>query len=552
MSGLTHVDDYPEIPVSLAPTNTVLKTGTWRSVRPVVSPRLAPCSAGCPAGMEFPSYAADIAAGRIKEAFATVVARNPFPRITGRVCPHLCEDHCNLSARTGQEPVSIRALERWLGDETAHLPHEVSQQTTGHSVAVVGSGPAGMSAAYYLRRSGHSVTVYDRQDRPGGMLRYGIPEYRLPASVVDAEIERLEEMGIEFVTGSAVGVDVTLSDLQAGYSAVFVATGAWQRQLMGIDGESLLEPGLQFLEETNRGQAKAPGANCAVIGGGNTAMDVARVLIRLGAEVTVLYRRTADEMPAIREEYEQAVADGVVFRWLVAPQSVEKDGDELLVRLDEMALGEPDHSGRRSPVPTGATEELRFDAVFSAIGERADTSLFPDRMKDDQGWLELGQDGATSSEKVRAGGDLVTGPATVIDAIVSGRRAARAIDRELGLGKLWHLDEPLQKVSASEVNPTYLAKTPRAVVHRANSPGAFTEEHITMSEAEALLEIERCLSCGHCNACMTCFVFCPDGAVKWDEGPIVDLEFCKGCGICVAECPGHALILVNERDAVHA
>ena len=551
MSTLSHVDDYPEIPVSLASTRTILKTGAWRSVRPVLAERSAPCSAACPAGVGIPAYLQDIKEGHPKEAFAAITSRNPFPRITGRVCPHFCEQACNLEEKTGRDSVSVRSIERWLGDETAHLPHPVPSRETGKQVAVVGSGPAGLAAAFYLRRSGHEVTVFDRRDLPGGMLRYGIPDYRLPTVIVDEELARLEAMGIEFRNGVALGSDLTLDDLEATYAAVFVATGAARERTVGIEGESLLEPGLAFLEATGRGEVALPGDRCAVIGGGNTAMDVARVLRRLGAEVTVLYRRTVAEMPAIREEYEHAVADGVTFKWLTLPRAVKKQDGKLIVTVEDMWLGEPDESGRRRPMPTGVSRELRFDGVFSATGETADLTPFPDRLTSSDGWLSLAEDGATTDPLVYAGGDLATGPATVIEAIVAGRRAARAIDHQLGLDRLWPEDNPIEVVGSAEVNPTYVPRHDRTADHVAEWAGPFAEESVTMTDAEVLHEIERCLSCGHCNACGTCFVFCPDGVLTWENGPVIDYEFCKGCGICVAECPGHAMILVNEREVSH-
>jgi NADPH-dependent glutamate synthase beta subunit-like oxidoreductase/Pyruvate/2-oxoacid:ferredoxin oxidoreductase delta subunit len=552
MSNLNHVDDYPEIPVSLASTSTVLKTGAWRSVRPVLTERSAPCSGACPAGVGVPAYLHDIKEGRLKEAFTAVTSRNPFPRITGRVCPHFCEHVCNLAERTDRPSVSIRGIERWLGDETASLPHPTAAEETGHRVAVVGSGPAGMAAAYYLRRSGHAVSVFDRRDRPGGILRYGIPDYRLPTAIVEEELLRLEAMGIEFHNNITLGVDVTFPDLETLYAAVFLATGAGNERAVDIDGESLLEPGLAFLEAVSRNEATLPGGRCAVVGGGNTAMDVARVLRRMEAAVTVLYRRTVEEVPAIREEYEHAVADGVTFQWLTLPRSVKKFKTELAITVEEMRLGEPDESGRRRPQPTGVTRELRFDGVFAATGETADTIAFPDRMKDSDGWLIVGENGSTTDPLVYAGGDLATGPATVIEAIVAGRRAARAIDHQLGFDHLWPEDDPAAVVGPAEVNPTYLPHHVRVDDHHAQTTEPFAEESLTISEAEVLQEIERCLSCGHCNSCGTCFVFCPDGVITWDEGPVIDLEFCKGCGICVAECPGHAVILVNEREPSHA
>lgn len=551
MSPLDHVDDYPEIPVSLGSTRTAIKTGGWRSVRPVEMDRTAPCSAGCLAGVEVPRYLDLVRLGHLEEALAVFAEHNPFPRITGRVCPHTCEDLCNLAVATGDAPVAIRSVERWLGDATAHLAHPRPFEATRRRVAVVGSGPAGLSAAYYLRRSGHHVTVYERRAVAGGMLRHAIPEYRLPAAVVDEEISRLAAMGIQFVTGVELGRDFHLDEIASDHSAVFLATGAGRERPVGIAGEHLLDSGLQFLETAGFDTSITRGVRCAVIGGGNTALDVARVVRRLGGEATVLYRRTAEEMPAIREEYHRAVADGVGFEWLTRPRSVEVGERGVVVTVEEMRLGDPDASGRRRPEPTGRTRRLAFDRVFSAVGELADPAPFPESLKNADGWLEVGPGGATADPMVHAGGDLVTGPVTVVAAIAAGRQAARIIDRRLGFSDRWPPARSAVVVGPGEVNPSY-----RRVARRIFDPAARTmdplaEETLTVDGEAVLAEIERCLSCGHCNACGTCFVFCPDGAIGWEErGPLIDLEFCKGCGICVVECPGRALVLVDERDGL--
>jgi NADPH-dependent glutamate synthase beta subunit-like oxidoreductase/Pyruvate/2-oxoacid:ferredoxin oxidoreductase delta subunit len=480
--------------------------------------------------------------------------RNPFPAITGRVCPHDCEVACNRAVHGSA--VSIRALERHLGDRAAHLPHRKPDEETGRRIAVVGSGPAGLAAAYYLRRAGHEVTVLERRHSPGGMLRHGIPAYRLPDRLIDAEVERLEAMGITFRIGTTLGDHVTVADLAGEHDAVFVATGAWRARSMGIDGEELelLESGLDFLDGVASGTAPLPGRHCAVVGGGNTAMDVARVLRRLGAAVTVLYRRTEAEMPAVREEIEQAKADGVGFRFLTLPRSAAQEGDRrVLLEVETMVLGLPDTSGRPQPEPTGEVETLRFDAVFSAIGEQADVGPFPSGMLGADGWLDVGPGGTTRDDKVFVGGDLTTGPATVIEAIAAGRRGAATIQSRLDdSGNIpdWAVfEESSAVVGAEEVNPAYLPRRPRVEDPRIPGSGTFEEETETISATAALAEIERCYSCGHCNACGTCFIFCPDVAIRWDDGPVFDYDVCKGCGICTTECPGQALAFVVEGTA---
>jgi NADPH-dependent glutamate synthase beta subunit-like oxidoreductase/Pyruvate/2-oxoacid:ferredoxin oxidoreductase delta subunit len=548
MPELTHVDRYPEIPVSLIPSRGVLQTGDWRNLRPVLHQRPSPCTAACPALVPIPRYLHLISEGRIEEAYAEFTLRNPFPAITGRVCPHDCETACSRTGRDGA--VSIRVLERHLGDRAGDLPHPIPDERSGHYVAVVGSGPAGLSAAYYLRREGHAVTVYERRDRAGGVLRYGIPDYRLPSDVVEREIERLADMGIGFSMGVSLGEDVTLEDLAVDHDAVFVATGAWQERPMGIPGEDLLIPGLAYLDAVNRGEAALPGSRCAVVGGGNTAMDVARVLRRLGADVAVLYRRTAAEMPAIAEEVERAAADGVRFEFLSQPVAAEPAAGRVALTVERMRLGEPDSSRRRRPEPTGETSDAVFDAVVTAIGETAEVEPFPAALIGPDGWLTVGPHGETGDDRIFVGGDLTTGPATVVEAIGAGRRAAAAIHARLDEGATpeWATPLPGEPVDAGETNPAYFPRRLRLDDPPSASAAPLAEETATVSPVAALAEIERCYSCGYCNECGTCFVFCPDSAITWNGGPVFDYEVCKGCGVCTAECPGHVLVEVKEQQ----
>jgi NADPH-dependent glutamate synthase beta subunit-like oxidoreductase/Pyruvate/2-oxoacid:ferredoxin oxidoreductase delta subunit len=526
----------------------MLQTGDWRNLRPVLHPTSSPCTAACPALVPIPRYLHLLAEGRIEEAYAAFTLRNPFPAITGRVCPHDCEAACSRIGRDGA--VSIRVLERHLGDRAGDLGHTIPEKRSGRHVAVVGSGPAGLSAAHYLRREGHAVTVFERRARPGGVLRYGIPDYRLPSDVVDREIERLSDMGVGFSTGVSLGDDVTLADLTSDHDAVFVATGAWQERPMDMPGQDLLIPGLAYLDAVSRGQAALPGRDCAVIGGGNTAMDVARVLRRLGGDVTLLYRRTAAEMPAIVEEVERAAADGVHFEFLSQPVAAASSAGRVLITVERMRLGAPDDSGRRRPEPTGELSEAVYDAVFTAIGETADVAPFPAELLGEDGWLAAGPSGETGDDRVFVGGDVTTGPATVVEAIAAGRRAAAAIHARLGAGASpeWAVPSPGEAVDPADTNAAYFPRRRRLEDPPSAALGPMAEEAATVSPVAALAEIERCYSCGYCNECGTCFVFCPDSAIAWNGGPVFDYDVCKGCGICTAECPGHVLVEVREQQ----
>ena len=551
-----HVDDYPEIPVSVGSTKTALFTGSWRSVRPVLVERTAPCSAGCPAGIGIPAYLDHIAADRLDAAFAAITERNPFPRITGRVCPHPCEASCNVPA-AGEEPVSIRAIERWLGDATAHLPYPEPALPTGASVAVVGAGPAGLSAAFYLRRTGHDVVVFDRHDRPGGMLRHGIPDYRLPATVVEDEIARLEKMGIEFRTGTVLGRDLSVEDLEADFAAVLVATGAWRERSLHIPGAHLMRSGMSFLDAVSRDEAALPGRRCAVVGGGNTAMDAARSALRLGAaSVRVVYRRTRDEMPAIPEEIDETLEEGVDIDFLTQPVALHEDPADGMRRqyglqCVRMELGEPDESGRRAPVEIKDSDfELDCHRVILALGQSPDISVFPEGTEVREGTQLLG----LLEKPLFAIGDLATREGTVAAAIGSGRRSAVHIHNVLSgehvsitehAEALRDVDEWRDEVIHADAMKLHLFERQAGAEGESLDPSerrsTFDEVHLGLEDAS---EAARCLSCGVCNECDLCITYCPEGVLKRVGHSLeFDYGYCKGCGMCVAECPRNVIFM---------
>ncbi len=543
--------DLPDLAFS---TGTTLagKTSGWRNLRPVLMEKSGPCIGACPANVPIPHYITALRQGNMDEAVRIILTRNPFPSITGRVCPHYCEVGCNRKRL--DEAVSIRAIERFMGDYALEKKGAPPGKETGKTVGIVGSGPAGLTAAYYLRKLGHTVVVYERSQIPGGVLREGIPAYRLPPMIVDKEIESLKRMGILFQLGVEVGngrhpVDALMKQ----HNAVFFAIGAHQEQEMKIPGEDLFISGLRFLEEVAHGRREPPGERVAVIGGGNVAMDVARTLLRLGATPTILYRRTEKEMPALQEELKRAREDGIEFLFLTTPVSAEKVYNWIVLKMVKMQLGEKDKSGRPRPVPVPGSEyELHFDAVIKAVGEYPDTSIFPSEALNEKGWLIVNKNtGATPVRGLFAGGDLVDGPSTVVEAIAWGRKSAFAIDAFFR-GETVAGEEKLPKtVPYKAINFDYFLQTPghkQLEIPVAKRIHTYLQEEVGgLTFQEVLAEASRCFSCGHCNACGNCWLFCPDAAIDWtDNAPLINYDFCKGCGICAVECPRSVITLVEE------
>ncbi len=338
-----------------------------------------PCISDCLANIDIPTYLGKLREGDMKGAAEYLLQYNAIPAITGRVCPHPCEGSCNRCHL--DEVVNIRGVERTVGDYI--LEHAAEFIKAPHiryrkEVAVVGSGPAGLAAAYYLMKQGFRVTVYEAQNEAGGMLRYGIPAYRLPKDIVRSQVKALETAGVTFKTGVEIGKKITVNGLMKKYDAVFLACGAWKERESGIKGDELFLSGTGFLREMNQGKAKTPGKKVAVIGGGNVAIDIARTLKRLGADPVIVYRRTKAEMPAVHEEVERAEEEGITIQFLTLPVNAVKKGSKIILTCTRMKLGPPDDSGRPRPVPVSGSEfSSQYDAVMKALGEEPDKAIIP-------------------------------------------------------------------------------------------------------------------------------------------------------------------------------
>lgn len=484
---------------------------------------VAPCHLACPAGIDVQGYLALIARGAYSEAVEVIKEKLPLPGVIGRVCPHPCETACRRNLV--DKPVSICSLKRFANDQNEASEHKFRAEAgipSGFRVAVVGAGPAGLSAAYYLALKGHQVTMLESLPKAGGMLRYGIPDYRLPQSVLDTEIDNILDMGVSLRTGVSLGRDFTVQGLKdQGYDAVFLAIGAHQSTKMSVEGEDLkgVYQGIHFLRAVAEGKSVEIGERVAVIGGGNTAIDAVRTSVRLGAkEVTLVYRRSRKEMPASEWEIEEAEEESVDLMFLAAPTRIlGSDGKVSGLECVRMALGEPDSSGRRRPEPVPGSEfVLGVDTVIAAIGQRPDNSPLRDEagIETARGGTIIVDSGSwmTGTRGVFAAGDCVSGAATAVEAIAGGRKAAAAIHAYLrgeqvttGNGRFnisrGTLEQLAGRPDFTEVDKQARAAMPKIELDR--RVASFEEIEIGFSEEEARREAERCLQCG-CKADYYC------------------------------------------------
>jgi NADPH-dependent glutamate synthase beta subunit-like oxidoreductase len=540
---LTTLGDYPEVPVSEGEM-LINETGSWRFASPAFSPRPSPCSRACPLENDIPGIMRRLAEGDIEGAADTFSWEDPFPALLGRVCPGFCMAECNRAQF--DERVSIRDVERFVGDRLSRQGPPVEGERTGKSVAIVGSGPAGLSAAYFLAMMGHAVTIFEKERVSGGIPRLGIPGYRLSRRVIDSVAWRVRTMGVTIKTGRAIrGED--LAGLSSSHNALFIAPGAHTSAMMGIAGEELsgVTRGLSFLRDVNAGIMNALSGNYLVVGGGNTALDAARAVMRLGGRPTVVYRRGRDDMPAFSDEIHEALEENVPIEFFRAPVKVERGkGGKLLVTLISMSPGALDGSGRPRPVPVAGSEHvIEVAGLITAVGETVDAAF-------------VGTGGTAARGPVILGGDAAGGRRTVADAAASGKRAAISIDRTLsghsigpddnaagGFRAHWEKRSvmPAEPVRFEELNTDYFERMP-SVAAKKTAPDLrvhnFAEVTRTYGEKAASAEAGRCFVCGSCAGCEVCATFCPDFSVLvQDYSAQIDYRYCKGCGICVRECP---------------
>jgi NADPH-dependent glutamate synthase beta subunit-like oxidoreductase len=521
------------------------RTGSWRTFKPVYLHRLPPCNAACPAGENIQEWLFHAESGDYETAWRKLTVNNPLPAVMGRVCYHPCQSACNRAQV--DEAVGINAVERFLGDEAIRQGwnFEPPSQVSGKKVLVVGAGPSGLSAAYHLARLGHQVDIREAGPYAGGMMRFGIPQYRLPRDVLDAEVQRIVNMGVTLHLNAKVD-DLHACMKEHRYDAAFLALGAHIGKRASIpagDATHIIDA-VSVLRSMEGEDKPMLGRKVVVYGGGNTAIDVARTAKRMGAEPIVVYRRTRDKAPAHDFEIEEALQEGVMVKWL----STIKQAGGGEITIEKMEL---DANG--FPQPTGLFETLEADSVVLALGQDVDLSLLNKvpHLRIEDGVVQVGPDMMTGQPGVFAGGDMVPSERTVTVAVGHGKKAARHIDAWLR-GSTYQAPTKPPIAEFKHLNTWYYSEAPqqeRPMLDVARRQSTFDEVQGGLDENNALFEARRCLSCGNCFECDNCYGVCPDNAViKLGPGKGFEIneDYCKGCGICVSECPCGAIEMVKE------
>ncbi len=521
-------------------------TGTWRTTRPVYVDRLPPCNNACPAGEDIQGWLYHAESGDYQRAWQELVKNNPMPALMGRVCYHPCENVCNRGSL--DEAVNIHAVERFLGDQarTHGWKFKVASKPTGKHVLVVGAGPSGLSAAYHLARLGHKVSIWEAGPLAGGMMRFGIPKYRLPRDVLDAEIQCILDMGITLKLNTRVD-DILAAMQQGGFDAAFLAVGAHvakRTEIPARDANRILDA-VSVLRGMETGERPQLGRRVVIYGGGNTALDVARTAKRLGAtEALIVYRRTREQMPAHDFELQEALDEGIMVKWLNTITRVE----DTTFTVEKMVL-----DGKGFPQPTGEFDTIEADTLILALGQDVDLSLL-DKVPGlaiEKGVVKVDRNMMTGYPGIFAGGDMVPSERTVTVAIGHGKKAARNIDGWLR-GSASAAPDKHEIARFDLLNTWYYSDAPKTVqpmldiIRRQSS---FDEVQGGLNEDNALFEARRCLSCGNCFECDNCYGVCPDNAVvKLGPGKRFEFnyDYCKGCGLCAEECPCGAITMQPE------
>lgn len=539
--------------------------------RPKQVEKTAPCQTGCANCGDIRGWIGTISqrakTGLSREeaftrAWQIIAEVNPFPSALGRVCPHPCENHCNRSEL--DEPLAINAMERFLGDwaiEKKIALSRLDMEEKKEWLGVVGAGPSGLSFAYQMVRLGYRVTVYESGEKAGGMLRYGVPDYRLPQDILEAEIGRILDLGVELKLNTFVGRDITLEQLRERHDALYLGIGAQMGRGLGLPGEEgpSVWTGTEYLSRLNRGETIDLGARVLVIGGGNTAVDAARSARRTGAEASILYRRTRDEMPAVDHEIEDALEEGVEILFLVAPVRIERHADGRILALEacRMELGEADASGRRRPLEIpGSGFTIRTDSLIAAVSQLPELRGL-EALNRDGNWL-ISDDAGNVGDEVLAGGDAL-GLGIAGNAIVQGRRAAEELHARFTGSRAQRPEDERPGIGPDKVRFDYKPEAPAA-----QSPKLPGEERVrmgsaevarTISEEQFLAETERCFSCGSCFGCEQCSMYCTTGCfTKVEEVSqgvyfTLALDECHECGKCVEVCPCGFLEVRSEKES---